>query len=67
MAQLLVHQGVQSDRGVHQGLIALHDAAVSLQPAGWLTIAFIQEVQRFHTADQGQQQFVNAATMLAFG
>jgi precorrin-6Y C5,15-methyltransferase (decarboxylating) len=65
---LLLHQGIQGGGRTHQGLIALHDASVALEPSGGVAlgrreaagVVVIQQLQIALLGNQRHHQFMQA-------
>ena len=69
---LLVHQGVQGDGGAHQGLVALHHAAVALDPvagiaAGEAAAVASEEFEVVLLGQQGKHQHMDALAAIDHG
>ncbi len=71
---LLIDQGIEGDGGAHQGLIALHQPPVALQPAGRIEAArcaaVVVAVEKFEVVlvlDQGQHQLMQPLAAVTHG
>ena len=69
---LLIHQRIEGDGGAHQGLVALHHAAVALDPvagvaAGQARPVAHQQLQVSLLGQQGEHQIVDALAAVAHG
>ena len=68
----LVNYGVERHRRAHQGLVALHDTAVALDPAarvgaGQAVAVAVEQLKIVLLGQQGQHQLVDALATVAHG